>query len=174
MPTVGSQHCRKAEAQPLPVVTVGVAGDSRLRVSLRVIEFVDKVNFRRFCVVFAVCLTFLVAPSTAAADAPWYWDAGHAWWGWNYVTPTVNTWVPGPTNYWDLLQVQLGSGGSVQFALFSYSTNDWCFRIRSVPATYHVAPGPYYGGNCGGYNRPYVGYNDGNNSYLRGDTFVVY
>jgi hypothetical protein len=130
---------------------------------------------RRLCVVFAVCLTFLAAPSTAAADAPWQWDPGHAWWGWNYVTPTVNNWVEGPTNYWDLHQLQLGSGGTVDFALFSYTTNDWCYQIRSDPGTYNMNPGfgPDDEGPCGGYNRPYVGYYSGPQSYLRSDTFVI-
>ena len=129
---------------------------------------------RRLCVVLAVCVTFLAAPSTAAADAPWYWEQGHAWWGWNYVTPTVNNWVPGPTNYWDLHQLQLGSGGWVQYALFSYSNGRWCFEVQSVPGTHLMDTQEYIGGGCGGYNRPYVGYHAGNNSYLRSDTFVIY
>ena len=142
-----------------------------MRVSLQEGRLFTLVDVRRLWVTFAVCIAFLGAPSAAAADAPWQWDQGHAWWGWNYVTPTVNTWVAGPWNYWDLHRLQLGSGGSVDYAFYSLSTNDWCYEIRWIPGTYHMTPGE--DGPCGGYNRPYVGYYDGPQSYLRSDTFVI-
>lgn len=115
-------------------------------------------------------MAFLTAPSPAAADAPWQWEPGHAWWGWNYVTNFSNYWVEGPTNYWYSYKFQKANGSVASFAFFSYTTSDWCYYDVSGTGTWWVYAG--YSGPCGGYNRPYVGYSSGNRSYVRSDTWT--
>jgi hypothetical protein len=47
-------------------------------------------------------------------------------------------WVEGPTDYWDLHQLQVGSGGWVDYALFSYSASDWCYQFRTSGKPYQA------------------------------------
>ncbi len=70
---------------------------------------------KRFFVVAAAAAVLLVLPRMARADASWKCETDHCWWGYNYIGPDLNSWVPGPWNYWGQGQVLEKSGGRITY-----------------------------------------------------------
>jgi hypothetical protein len=132
----------------------------------------------RLLLVIAVASVFLIAPVRANASshcpygdpcAPWKWEPGHAWWGYNHVTPTINRLIAGPANYWYDYHLHKLNGDGAVYGFYSYTTNEWCIH-EAWSDEYHIMYAPGLG--CGGYNKPYVGHGTGASSYVRADTFA--
>jgi hypothetical protein len=108
-----------------------------------------------------VVVAALSAPGVARADAPWNCDPGICRWGYNYVTPTVNDYVPSPYNYWTFQYIDKWNGGWVGIGFMNvYNICDW--QLNGV--TY----GTFYSDDatCGNYCHSWVDYISGNQSYL--------
>lgn len=124
---------------------------------------------KRLLVVAAASVVLLAIPGTAKADAPWQCESGHCQWGYNYIGPDLNSWVPGPWNYWLNGQVLKNSGGIISVGMYSQSAGQWCLNNLGPGGSVWYFITSDIG--CGGYNRPAIGYFSGATSYARMDVY---
>jgi hypothetical protein len=124
---------------------------------------------KRALVIAVIALGTLGFPGLARADAPWQCDPGICRWGFNHVTPTVNSYVPSPWNWWSSQYVDKRNGGTVSHGFISNS-NVCSWTLSGVNTVVRYSDDS--AGGCGNYCHSWISYVSGNSSYLYTDVIV--
>jgi hypothetical protein len=118
-------------------------------------------------VVVAAAFGLVTATGAAASPVPMNCpQQGFCKWGYNYVGPSVNELVYGPSNYWFDMYVDKTSGGTIYRA---FGPNGNCYAAMSGASSWYGHPSDM---GCGGYVNPFVQYVSGNTSYLYFDDYT--
>lgn len=111
-----------------------------------------------------------VIAAVFAALAPANHIAGHWDWGHNHVAYNVNSFVPSGWNYWYDIFVHKHSGDWIRYGWNGQTTG--CVRYAYLGGAWQTGYWTAWEADCAGYNRGYVAWDSGHESYLYFDLYT--